>query len=204
METQVWLRIAGLSDNPKKEWNIFVKSVGNFKFRNWKKKNSDWKTIQTFILTIACSSPPSRDRDQFSVETSTDHCGHNALHLHAGGMEVAGVQWEHQKGWMDEAVVEHEVSRFHSVLWWKSPMWLQCHAVVVLHLLTFVLGRRDLVGVMEPVPRDETYCDPPALFHVSGDYSFIRCHAHTKASPSFEYGCLLTPPQKKEFFKKSK
>lgn len=34
--------------------------------------------------------------------------------------------------------------------------------------------RRELVGVVEPVPRDETYCDPPALFHVSGDYSFIR------------------------------
>lgn len=34
--------------------------------------------------------------------------------------------------------------------------------------------RRELVGVMEAVPRDETYCDPPALFHVSGDYSFIR------------------------------
>uniref|UniRef100_A0A3Q3NGY4 Angiotensin-converting enzyme n=1 Tax=Labrus bergylta TaxID=56723 RepID=A0A3Q3NGY4_9LABR len=32
---------------------------------------------------------------------------------------------------------------------------------------------RELVGVVEPVPRDETYCDPPALFHVSGDYSFI-------------------------------
>lgn len=30
------------------------------------------------------------------------------------------------------------------------------------------------MGVVEPVPRDETYCDPPALFHVSGDYSFIR------------------------------
>lgn len=34
--------------------------------------------------------------------------------------------------------------------------------------------RRDLVGVVEPIPRDESYCDPPALFHVSGDYSFIR------------------------------
>ncbi|CAB1327497.1 unnamed protein product [Coregonus sp. 'balchen'] len=34
--------------------------------------------------------------------------------------------------------------------------------------------KRDMVGVVEPLPRDETYCDPPALFHVSGDYSFIR------------------------------
>ncbi|XP_024150631.1 angiotensin-converting enzyme 2 [Oryzias melastigma] len=39
--------------------------------------------------------------------------------------------------------------------------------------------KRDLVGVMEPVPRDETYCDPPALFHVSGDYSFIRYFTRT-------------------------
>ncbi|XP_062268927.1 angiotensin-converting enzyme 2 [Platichthys flesus] len=39
--------------------------------------------------------------------------------------------------------------------------------------------KRDMVGVMEPVPRDETYCDPPALFHVSGDYSFIRYFTRT-------------------------
>jgi len=34
--------------------------------------------------------------------------------------------------------------------------------------------RRELVGVAEAIPRNESYCDPPALFHVSGDYSFIR------------------------------
>uniref|UniRef100_G3PQP4 Angiotensin-converting enzyme n=1 Tax=Gasterosteus aculeatus aculeatus TaxID=481459 RepID=G3PQP4_GASAC len=39
--------------------------------------------------------------------------------------------------------------------------------------------KRELVGVMEPVARDETYCDPPALFHVSGDYSFIRYFTRT-------------------------
>ncbi|XP_029283581.1 angiotensin-converting enzyme 2 [Cottoperca gobio] len=39
--------------------------------------------------------------------------------------------------------------------------------------------KRELVGVVEPVPRDETYCDPPALFHVSGDYSFIRYFTRT-------------------------
>uniref|UniRef100_A0A8D3D0Q6 Angiotensin-converting enzyme n=1 Tax=Scophthalmus maximus TaxID=52904 RepID=A0A8D3D0Q6_SCOMX len=39
--------------------------------------------------------------------------------------------------------------------------------------------KRDKVGVVEPVPRDETYCDPPALFHVSGDYSFIRYFTRT-------------------------
>ncbi|XP_051531994.1 angiotensin-converting enzyme 2-like [Myxocyprinus asiaticus] len=39
--------------------------------------------------------------------------------------------------------------------------------------------KRELVGVSEPVPRDESYCDPPALFHVSGDYSFIRYFTRT-------------------------
>ncbi|KAM9493763.1 angiotensin-converting enzyme 2 [Clarias gariepinus] len=39
--------------------------------------------------------------------------------------------------------------------------------------------KRELVGVVEPLPRDETYCDPPALFHVSGDYSFIRYFTRT-------------------------
>ncbi|XP_049573213.1 angiotensin-converting enzyme 2 [Syngnathus scovelli] len=39
--------------------------------------------------------------------------------------------------------------------------------------------KRELVGVVEPVPRDETYCDPAALFHVSGDYSFIRYFTRT-------------------------
>uniref|UniRef100_A0A8B9H8F6 Angiotensin-converting enzyme n=1 Tax=Astyanax mexicanus TaxID=7994 RepID=A0A8B9H8F6_ASTMX len=39
--------------------------------------------------------------------------------------------------------------------------------------------KRELVGVTEPLPRDESYCDPPALFHVSGDYSFIRYFTRT-------------------------
>uniref|UniRef100_W5MLV3 Angiotensin-converting enzyme n=1 Tax=Lepisosteus oculatus TaxID=7918 RepID=W5MLV3_LEPOC len=39
--------------------------------------------------------------------------------------------------------------------------------------------KRDLIGVVEPVPRDESYCDPPALFHVSNDYSFIRYFTRT-------------------------
>eukprot|EP00079_Xenopus_tropicalis_P011887 XP_002938293.1 PREDICTED: angiotensin-converting enzyme 2 [Xenopus tropicalis] len=39
--------------------------------------------------------------------------------------------------------------------------------------------KRELVGVVEPVPHDETYCDPPALFHVSNDYSFIRYYTRT-------------------------
>ncbi|XP_056415226.1 angiotensin-converting enzyme 2 isoform X2 [Hyla sarda] len=39
--------------------------------------------------------------------------------------------------------------------------------------------KRSLVGVMEPVPRDESYCDPAALFHVANDYSFIRYYTRT-------------------------
>ncbi|XP_041797901.1 angiotensin-converting enzyme 2 [Chelmon rostratus] len=39
--------------------------------------------------------------------------------------------------------------------------------------------KTELVGVVEGVPRNEEYCDPPALFHVSGDYSFIRYFTRT-------------------------
>ncbi|XP_052530293.1 angiotensin-converting enzyme 2 isoform X1 [Tympanuchus pallidicinctus] len=39
--------------------------------------------------------------------------------------------------------------------------------------------KRDIVGVVEPVLHDETYCDPAALFHVANDYSFIRYYTRT-------------------------
>lgn len=39
--------------------------------------------------------------------------------------------------------------------------------------------KREIVGVVEPLPHDETYCDPAALFHVSNDYSFIRYYTRT-------------------------
>uniref|UniRef100_UPI0039BD93C6 Angiotensin-converting enzyme 2 n=1 Tax=Homo sapiens TaxID=9606 RepID=UPI0039BD93C6 len=39
--------------------------------------------------------------------------------------------------------------------------------------------KREIVGVVEPVPHDETYCDPASLFHVSNDYSFIRYYTRT-------------------------
>ncbi|XP_008492997.2 angiotensin-converting enzyme 2 [Calypte anna] len=39
--------------------------------------------------------------------------------------------------------------------------------------------KREIVGVVEPVPHDETYCDPAVLFHVSSDYSFIRYYTRT-------------------------
>ncbi|CAM5078619.1 unnamed protein product [Eretmochelys imbricata] len=39
--------------------------------------------------------------------------------------------------------------------------------------------KREVVGVVEPLPHDETYCDPAALFHVANDYSFIRYYTRT-------------------------
>ncbi|XP_073421359.1 angiotensin-converting enzyme 2 [Dendrobates tinctorius] len=39
--------------------------------------------------------------------------------------------------------------------------------------------KRKIVGVVEPVPHDESYCDPAALFHVANDYSFIRYYTRT-------------------------
>ncbi|XP_025976569.2 angiotensin-converting enzyme 2 [Dromaius novaehollandiae] len=39
--------------------------------------------------------------------------------------------------------------------------------------------KREIVGVVEPVLHDETYCDPAALFHVANDYSFIRYYTRT-------------------------
>lgn len=51
-----------------------------------------------------------RNRDQLPAETGAHHCGHDALHLHARGVEVAGVRRKHHQGQMDEAVVGDEVS----------------------------------------------------------------------------------------------
>ncbi|XP_029095804.1 angiotensin-converting enzyme 2 [Monodon monoceros] len=39
--------------------------------------------------------------------------------------------------------------------------------------------KREIVGVVEPLPHDETYCDPACLFHVAEDYSFIRYYTRT-------------------------
>ncbi|XP_004710002.2 angiotensin-converting enzyme 2 [Echinops telfairi] len=39
--------------------------------------------------------------------------------------------------------------------------------------------KREIVGVMEPVSHNESYCDPAALFHVANDYSFIRYYTRT-------------------------
>ncbi|KAJ6667566.1 hypothetical protein lerEdw1_016687 [Lerista edwardsae] len=49
--------------------------------------------------------------------------------------------------------------------------------------------KRKIVGVAEPLPHGETYCDPAALFHVANDYSFIRC---AKRLPAFSFNFLLS------------
>lgn len=51
-----------------------------------------------------------RNRDQLPAKTGAHHRGHAAVHLHAGGVEVAGVRRKHQQGRMDEEVVGDEVS----------------------------------------------------------------------------------------------
>ncbi|XP_054829166.1 angiotensin-converting enzyme 2 [Eublepharis macularius] len=39
--------------------------------------------------------------------------------------------------------------------------------------------KRKIVGVVEPLPHNEAYCDPAVLFHVANDYSFIRYYTRT-------------------------
>lgn len=70
-----------------------------------------------------------------------------------------------------------EVSRAHTLSDNTEGEWSQL--IFPFYLLTEILcfsfiPRREIVGVVEPVPHDETYCDPAVLFHVANDYSFIR------------------------------
>ncbi|XP_074156029.1 angiotensin-converting enzyme 2 [Sminthopsis crassicaudata] len=55
--------------------------------------------------------------------------------------------------------------------------------------------KREIVGVVEPLPHDETYCDPAALFHVANDYSFIRYYTRTIYQFQFhEALCKIAQP----------
>ncbi|KFR15510.1 Angiotensin-converting enzyme 2 [Opisthocomus hoazin] len=67
---------------------------------------------------------------------------------------------------------------------WDNMEQEQSHAIFNYYLLMEILcfpfiPRRQIVGVVEPVPHDETYCDPAVLFHVANDYSFIRYYTRT-------------------------
>ncbi|KAL2089517.1 hypothetical protein ACEWY4_014205 [Coilia grayii] len=61
--------------------------------------------------------------------------------------------------------------------------------------------KRELVGVVEPLPRDESYCDPPALFHVSGDFSFIRYFTRTIYQFQFQAALCEAAGHKGPLFK---
>uniref|UniRef100_A0A8C4Q1Y8 Angiotensin-converting enzyme n=1 Tax=Eptatretus burgeri TaxID=7764 RepID=A0A8C4Q1Y8_EPTBU len=61
--------------------------------------------------------------------------------------------------------------------------------------------KHDLVGVVEPVPRSEKYCDPVALFHVANDYSFIRYFTSTILQFQFQKALCQEAGHTKELFK---
>nr|UJP38391.1 angiotensin-converting enzyme 2 [Taphozous melanopogon] len=56
--------------------------------------------------------------------------------------------------------------------------------------------KRKLVGVVEPLPHDETYCDPASLFHVANDYSFIRYFTRTILEFQFQEALCQTAQHK--------
>ncbi|XP_044305433.1 angiotensin-converting enzyme 2 [Varanus komodoensis] len=61
--------------------------------------------------------------------------------------------------------------------------------------------KRDIVGVVEPLPHDETYCDPAALFHVANDYSFIRYYTRTIFQFQFQEALCEAAGHKGALFK---
>ncbi|XP_062907356.1 angiotensin-converting enzyme 2 isoform X1 [Mobula hypostoma] len=61
--------------------------------------------------------------------------------------------------------------------------------------------KREIVGVVEPLPHDETYCDPAALFHIANDYSFIRYFTRTIYQFQFHEALCETANQVGELYK---
>ncbi|XP_042312779.1 angiotensin-converting enzyme 2 [Sceloporus undulatus] len=61
--------------------------------------------------------------------------------------------------------------------------------------------KRDTVGVVEPLPHDETYCDPAALFHVANDYSFIRYYTRTLYQFQFQEALCKAAGHTDELYK---
>ncbi|XP_059823680.1 angiotensin-converting enzyme 2 isoform X1 [Hypanus sabinus] len=61
--------------------------------------------------------------------------------------------------------------------------------------------KREIVGVVEPLPHDETYCDPAALFHVANDYSFIRYFTRTIYQFQFQEALCETASHTGELYK---
>lgn len=73
------------------------------------------------LMTVAVF----RNRDQLPAETGAHHRGHHAIHLHAGGVEVAGARRKHHQGQLDEAVVGDEVSSEWWAAVWARSEWGQ-------------------------------------------------------------------------------
>ncbi|XP_055500738.1 angiotensin-converting enzyme 2 [Leucoraja erinacea] len=61
--------------------------------------------------------------------------------------------------------------------------------------------KREIVGVVEPLPHDETYCDPAALFHIANDYSFIRYFTRTIYQFQFHKALCKIAEQTDELYK---
>ncbi|XP_068818348.1 angiotensin-converting enzyme 2 isoform X3 [Capricornis sumatraensis] len=61
--------------------------------------------------------------------------------------------------------------------------------------------KREIVGVVEPLPHDETYCDPACLFHVAEDYSFIRYYTRTIYQFQFHEALCKTAKHEGALFK---
>ncbi|XP_061485415.1 angiotensin-converting enzyme 2 isoform X2 [Rhineura floridana] len=61
--------------------------------------------------------------------------------------------------------------------------------------------KRAIVGVVEPLPHDEEYCDPAALFHVANDYSFIRYYTRTMYQFQFQEALCKAANHTDELYK---
>ncbi|KAG8137336.1 hypothetical protein E2320_004589 [Naja naja] len=61
--------------------------------------------------------------------------------------------------------------------------------------------KREIVGVVEPLPHNEEYCDPAALFHVANDYSFIRYYTRTIYQFQFQEALCKAANHTEELYK---
>ncbi|XP_070606753.1 angiotensin-converting enzyme 2 [Erythrolamprus reginae] len=61
--------------------------------------------------------------------------------------------------------------------------------------------KREIVGVVEPLPHNEEYCDPAALFHVANDYSFIRYYTRTIYQFQFQEALCKAAGHTEELYK---
>ncbi|KAH0624711.1 hypothetical protein JD844_032438 [Phrynosoma platyrhinos] len=119
-----------------------------------------------------------------------------------------------EKGWNVTTMFKAAENFFASVGlyemtedFWKNSMLVEPNdgRKVVCHPTAWDLGkydyRRKIVGVVEPLPHDETYCDPAALFHVANDYSFIRYYTRTLYQFQFQEALCKAAGHTDELYK---